>query len=521
MVIPLLLSRQQGEELDQNTVTGRVVAKASGPQYHSVKPSSTTKTIEAKYQQETQKEGSPTPVHEHEESVDPSVVPQVALVGYEKAFSSLPQNEVTSQQRILVINETMAVGGCDIWDNGPDEAVHPLVDVDKQNSSSVTVAASRAFSSQVESVDFPPVMNGSVLELIQAPEEREVATGANVQTYIEEIEEVNASPERGHQDCVSPVATPASPAGSSQPNVAGSQSLEACVAPKVISEVEEKGLGEKINKCIDDKDTVVGTQKREHEGDACTVARTKSNTVSRESDMAVSNPVGEDKVLEAISVSWKLASDKSLGSVAGPKRRGQNDGVSTVSKVTSEAESTQEDAVCFTLVEPAFSTQSDASSSISSDVDNLSQLVATLADDGGEVPTDVDAECIGDTNEAGLRPLQSIKGGEVSVTTMLPRRATSGSNTATSTSGTPGVILSSVGTAAAKSTKKCAEYIFSLSGAQLDLTFKFKKGSGFAISSEAQPGIEKKRGEVFVERAANDSESLHNFASSENSESRP
>ena len=89
--------------------------------------------------------------------------------------------------------------------------------------------------------------------------------------------------------------TPASPAGSSQPDVAGSQSLEACVAPKVISEVGEKGLGEKINKCIDDKDAVVGTQKREHEGDACTVARTKSNTGSRESDMTVSNPVGETR----------------------------------------------------------------------------------------------------------------------------------------------------------------------------------------------------------------------------------
>ena len=220
-------------------------------------------------------------------------------------------------------------------------------------------------------------------------------------------------------------------------------------------------------------------------------------------------------------MSWKLASDKSLGSVAGLKRHGQNDGVFTVSKVASDTESTQEDAACFTLVEPAFSSQSDASSSISSDVDNLSQLVATLAEDEGEVPTDTDAECIGETNEAGLLPLQSIKGGEVSVTTMLPQQASSGLNTATSTSVTPGVVLSSVGIAAAESTKKCAKHIFSLSSAQVDFTFKFEKGSGFATSSEVQPGIEKKRGEVFVERAADDSESSDSFAPSENSESRP
>ena len=67
-------------------ITGRIVAKAFGPQYHLVKLSSTTKTVESKCQQETQIEGSPTPVHEREESVDPFVVPQVALVGYKKCF---------------------------------------------------------------------------------------------------------------------------------------------------------------------------------------------------------------------------------------------------------------------------------------------------------------------------------------------------------------------------------------------------------------------------------------------------
>ena len=41
------------------------------------------------------------------------------------------------------------------------------------------------------------------------------------------------------------------------------------------------------------------------------------------------------------------------------------------------------------------------------------------------------------------------------------------------------------------------------------------------ISSEAQPGIEKKRGEVFVGRAADESESSDRFVCSEDSETRP
>ena len=61
---------------------------------------------------------------------------------------------------------------------------------------------------------------------------------------------------------------------------------------------------------------------------------------------------------------------------------------------------------------------------------------------------------------------------------------------------------------------------FSLSSAQPDFTFKFEKGGRFVVSSEAQPGIETKRGEVFVERAENENESSDSFASSEDSETR-
>ena len=432
-------------------VTGRIFAKASELQCHSMKPSATAKIMEAKHQQKVQIEDSTTRMHEREGSVEPSVVFQAALVESKNNVSSLSQSEVASQ-RISMINETTTVGGSEICANGADEVAHSLDGADEQNSPSEPVAASRSFSSQVESVDFPSIVDGSVFELIPAPEEREVAGGTRVQTCVEDIEEVAASPERGHQDCVPPVATLASPAGSSQPNAEGSLSLEACVAPK--------DPGENNYKCINDKDAVVGTPKREHEGNACTVARRKPDTGSRESDMAVSNLVGEGNAPDATSGGQKLASDKSLGSVARPKGHGQNC-VSTVSEVASEAEPTQSDATCFTLLDPARSPHLYASGSVSSDMDNLSQQAAAFADDGAGVPTDADAEFIRETNEADILPLQRTKGGEVSVTTMLPRRA---SSIAAFTSETPGVILSSGGTDVVESIMKCTGYASELVG---------------------------------------------------------
>ena len=102
-------------------VTGRIVAKAPGPQYRSGKPSATAKKImEAKHGQKSEIEGSLTRAHEREEAVDRCVVPQAALVGPKNCFSSLLQSEIASQW-ISVINETMAVGGSEICANEAEQ----------------------------------------------------------------------------------------------------------------------------------------------------------------------------------------------------------------------------------------------------------------------------------------------------------------------------------------------------------------------------------------------------------------
>ena len=102
-------------------VTGRIVAKAPGPQHRSGKPSATAKKImEAKHGQKSEIEGSLTRAHEREEAVDRCVVPQAALVGPKNCFSSLLQSEIASQW-ISVINETMAVGGSEICANEAEQ----------------------------------------------------------------------------------------------------------------------------------------------------------------------------------------------------------------------------------------------------------------------------------------------------------------------------------------------------------------------------------------------------------------